>query len=207
MWLEPDRYHSPSAPSPLHYLSQTITWHWNLWPVPYQTNERHTVWAVLTSLITTFVDFFVGRSLWIGLCDNCQKSYNLADRYGPLREKTDYSDKIFDFQFFAFSERQIFSRYFDSKFSLFWRLFAFQNTRMVNMVIKQNWYGNDVDVINLVLAGKSILLSKREHVTPICLSSWTKQDEQFKHNYNFTNKWLHWFKSENVIVRPPVFYI
>ena len=39
-----------------------------------------------------------------------------------------------------------------------------------------------------LLAGKSILLSKREHVTPICLSSLTKQDEQFKHNYNFTNK-------------------
>jgi len=57
------------------------------------------------------------------------------------------------------------------------------------MVIKQNWNQiNDVDVINLVLAGKSILLSKREHVTPICLSSLTKQDEQFKHNYNFTNK-------------------
>jgi len=80
--------------------------------------------------------------------------------YGPLREKTDYSDKIFDFQFFAFSERPIFSRYFDTKFSLFWRLFAFQNTRMGNMVIKQNWYGNDVDVTNLVLAGKSIVLFK-----------------------------------------------
>jgi len=41
MRLGPDRYpvigqHSPSAPSPLHYLSQTITWHWNLWPVPYR---------------------------------------------------------------------------------------------------------------------------------------------------------------------------
>ena len=64
------------------------------------------------------------------------------------------------FSFFAFSERSIFSRYFDTKLSLFGRLFAFQNTRMVNMVIKQNWYGNDVDVTNLVLAGKSIVLFK-----------------------------------------------
>ena len=77
-------------------------------------------------------------------------------KYGPLREKTDYSDKIFYFQFFAFSERPIFSRYFDTKLSLFGRLFEFQYTWMVNMVIEQNWYGNDVDVMNLVMAGKSI---------------------------------------------------
>jgi len=56
------------------------------------------------------------------------------------------------------------------------------------MVIKQNLNENDVDVINWVLAGKSILLLKREHVTPIRLSSLIKQGEQFKHNYNFTNK-------------------
>jgi len=54
--------------------------------------------------------------------------------YGPLREKTDHSDKFFDFQFFAFSKSPNLSGYFDTKISMFWYLFAFQNSRIVNMV-------------------------------------------------------------------------
>jgi len=56
------------------------------------------------------------------------------------------------------------------------------------MVIKQNWYGNDVDVTNLVLAGTSIVLFKTQLVTPICLSSLTKQRKQFIINIIISSK-------------------